>query len=238
LYRGHAVCGLYEREELAAGAVKTTVAKFVESLSPAAVPEPINHPKPPTPPPEPRRTDQVSLEIVGTYSVERDEVIAYSHEEDLLGLAAKGPPEEPWEHESERPVLFGHSGSADFWFYRGNIVRASAQGALPGRGEVVRLNIQRHVLLEERSVPDLRREVDRLKNLADSELAPSRSREAIPSAVRNAVWRRDQGRCVECSSRENLEYDHVIPVSRGGANTERNLQLLCMQCNRRKGADI
>jgi len=63
-------------------------------------------------------------------------------------------------------------------------------------------------------------------------------REAIPEDVRHAVWRRDQGRCVKCDSQEDLEFDHIIPVSRGGSNTERNLQLLCERCNRVKGADI
>lgn len=65
-----------------------------------------------------------------------------------------------------------------------------------------------------------------------------RGRQPIPEDVRHAVWRRDEGRCVECGSKENLEFDHVIPLARGGANTERNLQLLCESCNRRKGAAI
>jgi hypothetical protein len=32
------------------------------------------------------------------------------------------------------------------------------------------------------------------------------SRDAIPSAVRREVWRRDGGKCVKCGSRKNLEY--------------------------------
>ena len=63
-------------------------------------------------------------------------------------------------------------------------------------------------------------------------------REHIPVSVNRLVWRRDQGRCVNCGSNERLEYDHIIPVSKGGSNTARNLQLLCERCNRRKGAGI
>jgi holliday junction DNA helicase RuvB len=63
-------------------------------------------------------------------------------------------------------------------------------------------------------------------------------RENIPSEVRREVWRRDDGKCVKCGSREYLEYDHIIPVSMGGSNTARNVELLCENCNRSKGAAI
>lgn len=63
-------------------------------------------------------------------------------------------------------------------------------------------------------------------------------RESISESVRNEVWRRDQGQCVDCGSRERLEFDHIIPFSRGGSNTARNLELRCETCNRRKGATI
>jgi hypothetical protein len=59
-------------------------------------------------------------------------------------------------------------------------------------------------------------------------------RERIPEAVRIAVWRRDQGRCGRCGSRERLEYDHIVPVDLGGSNTARNIELLCENCNRSK----
>jgi len=63
-------------------------------------------------------------------------------------------------------------------------------------------------------------------------------REAIPERVRHEVWRRDQGRCVDCGSRERLEFDHIIPVSKGGSNTARNIELRCESCNRRKSASV
>lgn len=60
----------------------------------------------------------------------------------------------------------------------------------------------------------------------------------ISSSVKIAVWRRDEGKCVQCGSKEKLEYDHIIPISKGGSNTDRNVQLLCEKCNREKHAKI
>jgi len=71
-------------------------------------------------------------------------------------------------------------------------------------------------------------EVEEIKN----------TRERIPQDVMDAVWRRDEGKCVKCGSKENLEFDHIIPVSKGGANTYRNIQLLCEKCNREKSNKI
>lgn len=56
--------------------------------------------------------------------------------------------------------------------------------------------------------------------------------------VRRAVFERNGGQCVECEAGFDLQYDHVIPVALGGATTVENLQLLCSDCNRRKGALI
>lgn len=67
---------------------------------------------------------------------------------------------------------------------------------------------------------------------------PAVERLPIPDAVKMYVWQRDGGHCVRCGSQENLEYDHIIPVSKGGSNTARNIQLLCSSCNRAKGANI
>ena len=64
------------------------------------------------------------------------------------------------------------------------------------------------------------------------------NRDTISKDVANSVWNRDGGKCVICGSNENLEFDHIIPVSKGGATTFRNLQLLCQKCNRSKSDNI
>ena len=67
---------------------------------------------------------------------------------------------------------------------------------------------------------------------------PKFIRTSISSDVRREVWRRDEGKCVKCGSRERLEYDHIIPISIGGSNTARNIELLCEACNRIKSSAI
>jgi hypothetical protein len=67
---------------------------------------------------------------------------------------------------------------------------------------------------------------------------PKPRREAIPRAVQREVWQRDGGRCVECGSKEKLCFDHIVPFSRGGSNSVRNLQLLCEPCNLSKSNRI
>jgi len=49
------------------------------------------------------------------------------------------------------------------------------------------------------------------------------------------IGRRDGFCCTQCKSHNNdLEIDHVVPISRGGKNNFENLQLLCSKCNRTK----
>lgn len=64
-----------------------------------------------------------------------------------------------------------------------------------------------------------------------------RNSRVIPQDVKIAAAARDGGRCRQCGSTADLHFDHVIPWSKGGANTLGNIQLLCGTCNRRKGAD-
>ncbi len=61
----------------------------------------------------------------------------------------------------------------------------------------------------------------------------SPSERYVPSSVKRQVWKRDQGRCVfvsdsghRCASREDLQFDHVEAVARGGRATISNVRLL------------
>ncbi|WP_246023523.1 TerD family protein [Nocardia yunnanensis] len=70
-------------------------------------------------------------------------------------------------------------------------------------------------------------------------LAPGRrDTRTIPPDVKAIVWQRDGGKCVECGDSHYLEFDHIIPISRGGATSPANLQILCRGCNRTKSAHI
>ena len=56
----------------------------------------------------------------------------------------------------------------------------------------------------------------------------------ITQEVKDMVWRRDQGRCTECGESGGLEFEPIIPVSRGGSSAYRNVELLCETCRDRK----
>ncbi|MGF6886341.1 hypothetical protein ABIA39_000308 [Nocardia sp. GAS34] len=68
--------------------------------------------------------------------------------------------------------------------------------------------------------------------------ASSNGSRAIPHHVKTAVWQRDRGRCIQCNADAYLEFDHIIPWSKGGASTVGNIQLLCRRCNLTKSDRI
>ena len=85
-----------------------------------------------------------------------------------------------------------------------------------------------------------RQSIDRAKTLATkgSKTGAGNRRESIPTDLRVLVWERDGGKCVECGAKEDLQFDHIIPVAMGGATSDQNLQILCGSCNRSKGASL
>ena len=119
------------------------------------------------------------------------------------------------------------------WAYRGTAV--IVKGANHLSLDEVLIGIKHAVLRHDKAFERMRREVEAFENMEPADIA---RREQIPQSVRLFVWQRDQGRCVRCGSAEKLEFDHIIPVAKGGSSTERNIQLLCEPCNRAKGSSI
>jgi hypothetical protein len=120
------------------------------------------------------------------------------------------------------------------WFFKGDVYDVeSVMRRHPGYSdEQIQLLILEYFDRE-------RRKFEKLKRLYKSDsIQHGIRRERIPEHIRIAVWRRDGGKCARCGSREKLEYDHIVPVSKGGSNTERNIELLCERCNREKGDRI
>ncbi|MGI2907442.1 HNH endonuclease [Tolypothrix sp. VBCCA 56010] len=61
----------------------------------------------------------------------------------------------------------------------------------------------------------------------------------IPASVRVSALHTDGYKCVFCgrtTQQAQLEVDHILPFSKGGSNDISNLQTLCLNCNRGKGA--
>jgi hypothetical protein len=135
---------------------------------------------------------------------------------------------EAFERQESEPVKLHEYGGRSWWWFRREVYveyeRLTAQ-------DVMALALQ------------LQRNKNAALQQAHAEMkgetaASARPREPITRAVRHEVWRRDQGRCVDCGSRKKLEFDHIIPWSQGGSNTTRNVELRCEACNRRKTAAI
>jgi len=63
----------------------------------------------------------------------------------------------------------------------------------------------------------------------------------IPRRVMLKVVRRDDHVCQQCFKYvpdNEVEFDHVIPFSRGGPTTVDNIRLLCRPCNRKKSNSL
>ncbi|MFA7249784.1 MAG: HNH endonuclease [Dehalococcoidia bacterium] len=109
------------------------------------------------------------------------------------------------------------------WVYNGLFELAHAWIARSGARDVFKFRL---VATDETTTPNA------------SPAPPGERTRVIPSLVKQAVWLRDNGRCVLCGSPDNLHFDHELPFSRGGSSTVENLRILCAAHNLRKSDRI
>ena len=139
----------------------------------------------------------------------------------------------PSDYDSSHPIRLTHGfldEGWDFWLYQKKFYVTTDVELTPN--DVIAL------LNESANRRRLQLEKAHALQAMTEELSKGPKRAHIRQDIKILVWQRDQGRCVSCSSQTDLEFDHIIPIAMGGANTARNLQLLCEPCNRRKGATL
>lgn len=135
--------------------------------------------------------------------------------------------------QNERPVCVMSDSSTKYWWFQSefysetdNLTEEQIVALITEKREMKRRRIEKAVSFST------------ISNQSQYSDASAEDGRDIPREVKIYVWQRDKGRCVVCSSNKKLEFDHIIPISLGGNNTERNIQLLCENCNRRKGANV
>lgn len=63
----------------------------------------------------------------------------------------------------------------------------------------------------------------------------------LPRDIMLKVVRRDNQICQVCHKHvrdDEIEFDHIIPYSKGGPTTVENIRLLCRSCNRKKSNSL
>lgn len=63
----------------------------------------------------------------------------------------------------------------------------------------------------------------------------------VGTARRNEIFLRDSQKCYMCLKKlghKEFHLDHLVPVSRGGDNSENNLAVSCRYCNQSRGSRI
>ena len=56
--------------------------------------------------------------------------------------------------------------------------------------------------------------------------------EAVSKNTRIAVFRRDHGKCAKCGSHDQIDFEYIVPLNKGGSDTPQNVHLLCGKCRR------
>lgn len=83
------------------------------------------------------------------------------------------------------------------------------------------------------AIEKIKEEKFKLNAKEASKISSSNGTRYISAGVKKGVYLRDKA-CTKCGSKYSLQYDHIVPYSHGGKNTEENLRILCRSCNQRE----
>ena len=119
------------------------------------------------------------------------------------------------------------------WFFSNFLLYVNRQCRSEKDYEHIKLKVEEHVLERGDEYQKLINKIDRLRQISSNRLQINRKQ--ISDHVLAFVLQRDLNKCVLCGDESNLQFDHILPVSKGGNNEPENLRILCQQCNQSRG---
>ena len=119
------------------------------------------------------------------------------------------------------------------WFFSNFLLYVNRQCRSEKDYEHIKLKVEEHVLERGDEYQKLINKIDRLRQISSNRLQINRKQ--ISDHVLAFVLQRDLNKCVLCGDDSNLQFDHILPVSKGGNNEPENLRILCQQCNQSRG---
>ena len=134
------------------------------------------------------------------------------------------------------PVFLPEDEPTRLVYFRDRLFISERLASGSERAEVV-LRVKKAVYDEEAELSSLRTAVANVEAAIEFQKSGPK-RNPIPEDVKLLVWARDGGHCVRCGSDQELHFDHIIPVAKGGSNTAENIQILCQTCNLKKSDRI
>jgi len=119
-----------------------------------------------------------------------------------------------------------------FWLYEKYLLYVNRSCISKEDYEYIKLKVEEFIFLGKEEVTALKNKVSRLKEMT---YLSANKRNTIPDEILSFVLKRDRQECVSCGSKDNLQFDHILPVSRGGNDEPENLRVLCRSCNLSRG---
>jgi HNH endonuclease len=176
-----------------------------------------------------RRLDGCRLEYRPIIFLKKGEIFAVSRStRKLLGALKKATYDNAVKTQALTPVEIGVLASKRVWLFKDQLW-TTAEKLAP---DEVRALISAKELRRDRALARAKAEEARGVPLTKERRRP------IPREVMTELWQRDGAQCVECGAVQDLQVDHVIPLSLGGSGELSNLQILCAHCNQTKGTGL
>jgi hypothetical protein len=122
---------------------------------------------------------------------------------------------------------------SQLWYFRGKLVWASRPARNLKDHELICLFIEEHVFNEDDEILRLKSRVERLRRMSSNDFSGTK-RKQIDDTILAAILQRDKN-CCFCGADDELQFDHILPVSHGGNNEIENLRILCRACNSKRG---